>query len=111
MIKSKLTPGRYYYKSGTALYLLVEKRESKYWVQRYTLNGKRRDLGLDSFPNVSLLQAREQALINKRISKEGTDPKSQIKKQKEIPSFREAVDKYLELDSKNFPMPTKNGME
>lgn len=59
IIKSKLTSGRYYDKSGTGLHLLVDKRGSKYWVQRYTLNGKRRELGLGSFPNVSLLQARE----------------------------------------------------
>ena len=102
IIKSKLTSGRYYDKSGTGLHLLVDKRGSKYWVQRYTLNGKRRELGLGSFPNVSLLQAREQALISKRISKEGKDPKGQIKKQKEIPSFREAVDKYLEFKLTEF---------
>ncbi|MDE0155612.1 MAG: tyrosine-type recombinase/integrase [Gammaproteobacteria bacterium] len=57
----------------TTLYLRITDR-SKYWVQRITIKGKRRDLGLGAFPVVSVDEAREAAFRNRRLVRAGGDP-------------------------------------
>ncbi len=52
-------PGRY--GDGGTLCLVVALGGSKSWVQRLTIGGRRRDLGLGGFPLVTLAEAREQA--------------------------------------------------
>ena len=70
----KLTTDGYYAVGGVAgLYLRVV-TPNKYWVFRYKLNGKRRDLQFDKYPNVSLKIAREQAEDFKKLQKQGIDP-------------------------------------
>ena len=44
---------------GRGLFLLVKPSCSRSWVLRYQLNGRRRDLGLGAFPEVTLAVARE----------------------------------------------------
>ena len=56
------------------LQLLVKKTGSKSWVQRIQFDGKRRDLGLGSYPDVSLAAARERARENRHRVAEGQDP-------------------------------------
>ena len=63
MVKALKEPGRY--GDGGTLYLVVAPRGSKSWVQRFTVNGKRRDHGLGGFPLVTLAEAREQAFENR----------------------------------------------
>ena len=53
-------PGRYF-DAGNNLHLLVRSGKAgpkKYWIARVTLKGKRKDLSLGIFPNVSLAEAR-----------------------------------------------------
>ena len=70
----KLTTDGYYAVGGVAgLYLRVV-TPNKYWVFRYKLNGKRRDLQFDKYPNVSLKIARERAEDFKKLQKQGIDP-------------------------------------
>ena len=57
----------------TTLYLRITDR-SKYWVQRITIKGKRRDLGLGAFPVVSVDEAREAAFANRRLVRASGDP-------------------------------------
>ena len=45
----------------------------KSWTQRLTVRGKRRDLGLGSFPLVSLEDARSKAIENARAARAGLD--------------------------------------
>ena len=52
-------PGRYC--DGQGLYLDVQPSGSRSWVQRLAVRGRRRELGLGSFPLVSLDEARAQA--------------------------------------------------
>ena len=54
--------------------LLVKNNGSRFWVQRLTIRGHRRDLGLGSFPMVGLSEARDKALENKRAAQRGEDP-------------------------------------
>ena len=65
-------PGRYC--DGQGLYLEVQPSGSRSWVQRLAVHGRRRELGLGSFPLVSLEAAREQALENRRVARAGGDP-------------------------------------
>ena len=64
-IKSVSKPGKYHDGGGTGLYLRVDQGGAKFWVQRITVNGKRRELGLGSPPVTTLAHVRETALENK----------------------------------------------
>ena len=55
-----LRPGRH--GDGGTLFLVVEPGgRSRHWVQRLTVHGKRRDIGLGGFPYVGLAEARAAA--------------------------------------------------
>ena len=68
-VKKQTTPGRYC--DGNGLYLVVDPSGAKRWLQRLSIQGKRCDLGLGSTRLVSLDDAREQALINRRVARAG----------------------------------------
>ena len=59
---------------GIGLYLNVAAAGSKSWVRRIVIEGKRRDIGLGSFPTVSLAQARNLAAANRATVAEGRNP-------------------------------------
>ena len=94
-LNSRLAPGRYHDGRGTGLNVLVKKSGAKFWVQRYTVRGKRHDLGLGSYPNVSLADARQKAIQNKQILQDGGDPKLVKQIPDTIPTFAVAIDAFL----------------
>jgi integrase len=59
---------------GGGLYLRVSPTGSKAWVFRFQLAGKRRDMGLGPFPDISLAEAREKATAHRKQCHEGIDP-------------------------------------
>ncbi len=59
---------------GDGLHLTVTQNQSKSWVHRFMFQGKRRDMGLGSYPTVSLADARLKRDQNKRLLAEGIDP-------------------------------------
>ena len=59
---------------GDGLHLTVGHNQSKRWVHRFMFQGKRRDMGLGSYPTVSLAEARLRRDQNKRLLSEGIDP-------------------------------------
>ena len=75
---------------GGTLYLSVAPGGSKSWVQRLTVNSRRRDIGLGGFPLVSLAEARDKAFDNRRQARAGGDPLAEKRKAK-VPTFREAA--------------------
>ena len=81
-------PGRY--GDGGGLYLNVSRPESKSWVQRIVVDGRRRDIGLGSYPAVSLAQARSLPAANRAAVAEGRDPLAE-KRRAAVPTFREAA--------------------
>ena len=91
-------PGRY--GDGGTLFLVVEPppSRSKHWVQRLTIHGKRRDLGLGGYPFVGLAEAREQAFENRRLARRGGDPVSTLRPSR-IPTFRTACAKVDEAST------------
>ena len=59
---------------GRGLFLYVKPSGSRSWVLRYQVQGRRRDLGLGAFPDVSLALARDRASEARRLIAEGQDP-------------------------------------
>lgn len=84
-------PGKYHDGGGMGLYLYVKPNGARSWVQRITVNGKRRELGLGSPPVVTLAKAREVAIENKRQIREGVDPLAARREAEAIPTFAEAA--------------------
>ena len=86
-VRRTTAPGRY--ADGGTLYLHVAPGGSKSWVQRITVRGRRRDLGLGPWPVVSLAEARMRAFENRVLVERGGDPLAS--KRKTVPTFREAA--------------------
>src|SRR3954452_17674119 len=59
---------------GGGLYLRVSSTGAKSWVFRFQIEGKRRDMGLGPYPDVTLARAREKAAANRAQRRDGTDP-------------------------------------
>ena len=84
------------YRDGNGLYLLVRpaaRSAGKLWVQRLTVHGKERELGLGSADRVSLKEARRIALENRRIARSGDDPRGAGARS--APTFADAVGSVL----------------
>ena len=88
-------PGRYC--DGNGLYLQVDPSGARRWVQRLVVQGKSCGLGLGSFSLVSLAEAREQAIANRRIARAGGDPLAERRRVHGIPTFEEAAGRVLAL--------------
>ena len=86
--KALKDPGRY--ADGGGLHLYISKAGRKSWVQRITIDRRRRDIGLGAFPSVGLAQAREKAADNRTAVAEGRDPLAE-KHSPALPTFREAA--------------------
>ena len=63
-VKALREPGKH--RADQTLYLRVRPSGRKSWVQRLTVHGKRRDIGLGPFDLVSLAEARIKAWENWR---------------------------------------------
>lgn len=72
LIKSLSLPG--YYGDGTGLYLQISGSGSKSWIFRFSLAGKRREMGLGSLHTISLAMARDKAQECRRLVAERIDP-------------------------------------
>jgi hypothetical protein len=71
-IRGKLKPGRH--RVAKSLYLNVTPQQGKSWVLRTVVNGKRRELGIGSYPDLSLAKAREEAAGYRLTARRGVDP-------------------------------------
>ena len=56
---------------GGGLYLRVSQTGSKSWVYRFQIDGKRRDMGLGPFPDISLAEARGKATAHRKQRHDG----------------------------------------
>jgi integrase len=66
--------GRAVLHDGGGLYLRISSTGAKSWVFRFQLDGKRRDMGLGPFPDISLAEARVRATEARRRRHDGIDP-------------------------------------
>ena len=87
------TPGRH--GDGRGLFLYVKPSGARSWVLRYQVQGRRRDLGLGAYPDVSLAMARDRAAEARRLIAEGGDPIAK-KRQAKPKIFRDAALELIE---------------
>ncbi len=79
---------------GGGLYLRVAPTGSRHWLLRVQVNGKRRDIGLGSFTDLTLAEAREEAARLRKVARRGLDPIAERDRDKNalvIPSFAQAM--------------------
>ncbi len=86
-------PGRH--GDGRGLYLYVKASGARSWVLRYQVMGKRHDLGLGAYPEVTLAMARNRALEARRMINEGVDPIAK-KRQAQPKTFKDAALELIE---------------
>ena len=90
-------PGRHC--DGNGLYLYVQRTGTRSWIQRLVVRGRKRELGLGSVALVSLAEAREQALANRKLARTGGDPMAEKRRSVGIPTFAEAARRVVEQEA------------
>lgn len=95
------------YGDGRGLWLLVDPNGRKSWAFLYTINKRRRQMGLGSIELVDLDAARDEALRLRKLVKRGIDPLAQLEAEraantgsgpageKPIPTFEEVAEKVI----------------
>ncbi|MFM9846430.1 MAG: tyrosine-type recombinase/integrase [Hyphomicrobiaceae bacterium] len=82
------------YTDGRGLMLVVKESGARSWVLRYQVKGRRRDMGLGPYPEVTLAVARQKALEARRLLVDGFDPLA-ARSQRET-TFHEAAADLIE---------------
>lgn len=97
----------YHFVGGVSgLVFQVSKSGTKSWILRVLVGGKRREIGLGGFPDVTLAAAREAARINKEKIKNGIDPVAERQAARSTlaaaiasaMTFKQAALKYIEAN-------------
>ncbi|WEO63549.1 tyrosine-type recombinase/integrase [Rhizobium rhizogenes] len=92
-VRTVKEPGMY--SDGEGLYLLVKPTGAKSWIQRIVIRQRRVDVGLGGASVVTLAEAREKAIDNRRVARAGGDPlaarQAAREKAREMPTFAEAM--------------------
>lgn len=81
-------PGRH--GDGRGLFLYVKPSGTRSWMLRYQVQGRRRDLGLGAYPDVTLAMARERATEARQLIANGEDPIAK-KQQAKPKTFKDAA--------------------
>lgn len=97
----------------SGLLLQVTPTGAKSWILRVVIGTKRRNIGLGSFPEISLAKAREKAAQAKEDIANGIDPienrqslkRDLITKQLSIKTFDDASKDYIKMKAKEFRNP------
>ena len=76
-VRALVRPGMH--PDGGGLYLQVVGTGARTWIYRFSLGGRRRDMGLGSLRDVSLAEARAARDVARRLVKSGRDPISHRK--------------------------------
>lgn len=90
-VKTVKDPGKYF--DGHGLFLRVQPNGQRQWVQRITIRGKRCELGLGNPSLLSLAEARETALANRKLAVSGGDPMRAKKEAEAVLTFEDAARK------------------
>ena len=97
-------------RGGHGLTLMVKQgkgsRVVKCWTQRLRIDGKAFNMGLGSYPLVTLAEARGKALENARAVAAGQDPRRPTTSSS-TPTFRDAAEKVIALHAANWKEATK----
>ena len=107
-VKTVTRPGRYGDgRGGHGLSLLVKPtttgRLSKTWSQRLQVEGKAVNMGLGSYPVVTLAHARKKALANRRAVAQGSDPRGSG-----VPTVAEAAERVIAIHRESWRPGSKS---
>lgn len=102
-VKRLKEPGFHAVGGVPGLHLRVNAGEGKSWILRAMVNGKRRDIGLGGFQDVSLAAAREAARVAREKIRSGVDPveeraegRKRLAAERKLGlTFAETVEKFL----------------
>ncbi|WP_438765331.1 tyrosine-type recombinase/integrase [Kushneria sp. TE3] len=83
------------YSDGDGLYLMVPQKGAPYWMLRYTLLGKRREMTLGKHAHLSLAEARAKAQDHQKLVQDGVDP-IEARKQEQQVSIRTVDDLFAD---------------
>ena len=78
------------------MFLYVKPEGTRSWIQRLVIRGRRRELELGTVGLVSLAEARDVALANRKLARSGGDPLSEKRRVQGVPTFAEAAQRVLE---------------
>ena len=78
------------------MYLFVQPTGTRSWIQRLVIRGRRRELGRGALALVPLAEAREKALSNRKLAREGGDPLAETRRAEGMPSFSKAAARVLQ---------------
>lgn len=108
-VKRITTPGLHAVGLVAGLLLQVSATGSRSWILRTMIGGKRRDVGLGSFPEVPLALARDKARTIKATIQDGRDPiaerkaaRLELTRQQSRLSFRDAAKQCHAIKSAEF---------
>jgi len=87
-VRTVTAPGKY--TDGHGLFLKVDTSGAKRWVQRIMIRGKRTEIGMGSASLVTLAEAREAALQNRKLARAGGDPLQSKRASEALLTFEEA---------------------
>jgi integrase len=90
IIAAKPRATAYLVLDGRGLYLKVQPGGARSWLVRYQIAGKVHDLGLGSYPEISLADARRRALEARRVKVNGADPLAARRAEREAKRIEEA---------------------
>ena len=98
-VNSVEAPGRYY-DGDAGLFLFVKSPTRKSFVQRVTVHGNRRDIGIGSVKWTTLAEARAKAHENRKTARTGGNPIAD--KAPAIPTFEAAAEIVIALHSETW---------
>ena len=94
-------PGKH--EDGGGLRLVVSPAGARKWVLRFTLHGKRREMGLGSYPVVTLADARAKAVESLKQARQGVDPVAARRATAEaIPTFTTCAARYIRTQRRSW---------
>ena len=93
---------------GRGLMFNVKPTGARSWLQRLTVGGRRRLVGLGPYPEVSLEEARDMAIDNNRTRLKGRDPFAERRRARSVPTFAECRDAYLAFHSTKWKPGSRN---
>ena len=88
-VRTVTKPGKY--TDGNGLILKVDPSGARRWVNRITIRGKRTEIGIGSVSLVGLAEAREIALANRKLARQGGDPLKAKREAEAVLTFEEAA--------------------
>jgi len=69
-----------YHAAGQGLYFRVSKEGTGFWILRYSINKKRREMSIGRYPDLTLAQATVEAAKLKTDIRQGVDPQAEKKR-------------------------------